>query len=672
MGPPNADVEIEQIENQPQSKAKSGWRVSLIGGAIASLVVLIINLAITLWSINLPTGVFEVSDTGRRVLFEGSCSTSRRLNTLLHLLINILSSILLAASSYGMQCLSAPTRAEVDKAHRAQKWMDIGILSVRNLRLISWQRSIPWIVLMLSSLPLHLLYNSMVYASLSTVNYYVYNVDERARWSPASSIIDGQGATELFELAREENWERLTPLECINGYATGFQTSRRDVLLVCGEGFESDQKDAYSKTYVTSGTVGSAPNSSCGESPFEWVCPNSGCSPCQDLLPAVRKQADDWKPFGYRVKYCLSQPVRQLCRINLSMPIAITIVCANALKTVVLMYAAFHPPKEPLFVLGDAVKSFLQTPDVFSRDMCLASADKIKWLGIQDCAGPEFSSLKRRRWAAAASWRRWSMGCLLYCLALGVAAFFLVWGVNTLGSPGIRTLWNMGFGAASDATLIVLKTNYGGYSKQEKEILTSIFMANAPQLFFSVLYFQYNGLFTCMLSAKEWSDFGRERKSIRVSSKPLGEQRSRYFLQLPYRFSVPLLLLSILIHWMLSQSIFLVAVEKLINEDDNYQLLEWAFATCGYSPIAIMFVILASFIMVLWVGITACLKLPTPIPLVGGCSLAIAAACHHPDGAAQLNAPLVPLQWGVMGNSEPQEESGYRHCGFSSEEVDEL
>lgn len=36
--------------------------------------------------------------------------------------------------------------------------MDIGILSVRNLRGVSWKRSILWFLLTMSSIPLHLLF----------------------------------------------------------------------------------------------------------------------------------------------------------------------------------------------------------------------------------------------------------------------------------------------------------------------------------------------------------------------------------------------------------------------------------------------------------------------------------------------------------------------------------
>ena len=56
-----------------------------------------------------------------------------------------------------MQCLTAPTRADIDRAHEKNAWLDIGILSLKNLHYIGYQRLTLWTVLGLSSIPLHLL-----------------------------------------------------------------------------------------------------------------------------------------------------------------------------------------------------------------------------------------------------------------------------------------------------------------------------------------------------------------------------------------------------------------------------------------------------------------------------------------------------------------------------------
>lgn len=76
----------------------------------------------------------------------------------IHILINALSTLLLAASNYTMQVLSSPTRKDVDKAHAKNEHLDIGVLSVRNLGRIPRRRLLLFIIMGLSSIPIHLLY----------------------------------------------------------------------------------------------------------------------------------------------------------------------------------------------------------------------------------------------------------------------------------------------------------------------------------------------------------------------------------------------------------------------------------------------------------------------------------------------------------------------------------
>lgn len=83
----------------------------------------------------------------------------KQYDSVLHGVVNVLSTLLLGASNYCMQILVAPTRQEVDHAHaHAQKsWLDIGIPSVRNFKGIDWKRCAGWIILALSSSTLHLM-----------------------------------------------------------------------------------------------------------------------------------------------------------------------------------------------------------------------------------------------------------------------------------------------------------------------------------------------------------------------------------------------------------------------------------------------------------------------------------------------------------------------------------
>ena len=151
------EVQLSKKRN-PRSKFRiTGWRFGVLCCALTASAAFITNLLITL----ITVGIFGIGENGRQILYSGNCNTVERLNTVAHLIINVLSTILLSSSNYSMQCISAPTRTEVDKAHcatRRPKWMDIGVPSIYNLFLTDKERVLLWTLLVLSSVPLHLLY----------------------------------------------------------------------------------------------------------------------------------------------------------------------------------------------------------------------------------------------------------------------------------------------------------------------------------------------------------------------------------------------------------------------------------------------------------------------------------------------------------------------------------
>lgn len=61
--------------------------------------------------------------------------------------------------------------------------------------------------------------------------------------------------------------------------------------------------------------------------------------------------------------------------------------------------------------------------------------------------------------------------------------------------------------------------------------------------------------------SREWAQFASTRRTLRVS-KPQGQQRSTYWLQLPYRYSVPLMGAMVLLHWLMSRGLFLASIRE--------------------------------------------------------------------------------------------------------------
>ena len=120
--------------------------------AIVSGTVLLINIIFTMVLV-----AKHRTPDGLGVIYTGDCGLVERWNTALHLLINVLGTCLLAASSFTMQCLSSPTRSETDAAHVQRRDLDIGIVSFKNLFYMNWLKRSLWWALALSTLPLHLL-----------------------------------------------------------------------------------------------------------------------------------------------------------------------------------------------------------------------------------------------------------------------------------------------------------------------------------------------------------------------------------------------------------------------------------------------------------------------------------------------------------------------------------
>ena len=232
---------------------------------------------------------------------------------------------------------------------------------------------------------------------------------------------------------------------------------------------------------------------------------------------------------------------------------------------------------------------------------------------------------------------------------------------SSLTSRSISHLWSLGFGNVTSESLAAL--NMSGTTG----LIVTTIVANLPQVLLSFLYLMYNSLFTCMLLGKEWNDFAYERKYLRVSL-PKGSQRSTYFLQLPYRYGVPLLITSGLLHWLVSQSIFLARID--VFDGAGAKLGDESISTCGYSNIAIIFVIVVGLLVIL-TGIAHGFRRYKPgIPLAGSCSAAISAACHGPP--EDEKASLKPVKWGVAPQSKDEESASESvgHCCFTSLPVD--
>ena len=94
-----------------------------------------------------------------------------------------------------------------------------------------------------------------------------------------------------------------------------------------------------------------------------------------------------------------------------------------------------------------------------------------------------------------------------------------------------------------------------------------------------------------MLVSDEWAGYQKTRKTLRVSF-PEGIQRSSYFISMPLRYGIPLTVSMALLHWTVSQSVFVVRV--ISHYSDGSLDAESTITAAGYSPLGIMICMLSS------------------------------------------------------------------------------
>lgn len=221
-------------------KSATGWRKT--AGLLTALM-LVIETALLL--ILIISSAKSGGLTGNHMLYRGSCSTASTINTIVHLLINVLATGVLASSNFFMQVLNAPTRSDLDRVHgEGKSWADIGVPSFRNLRFMARWKIAAWVLLALSSAPLHLFFNSTVFQSDDVRSKFQLVMAAEgffhgAPWfSPGASLRESgflrpddyndvswlranvrSPPESLQRLAREAGgWKRLSPSECRSAY----------------------------------------------------------------------------------------------------------------------------------------------------------------------------------------------------------------------------------------------------------------------------------------------------------------------------------------------------------------------------------------------------------------------------------------------------------------------
>ncbi|TPX15245.1 uncharacterized protein E0L32_004522 [Thyridium curvatum] len=568
-----------------------GWK------ATAALLTATMALLTTLTAVALMVSVFHLggSLTGRSVLYMGPYDTASRTNLAIHLVINIAASGVLASCNFFMQILVAPGRRQVDAAHAAGRWLEIGVQSFRNVLVgaVPFWKALLWILLALSSVPLHLLANGCVMQSKASTNLMIAIVAEgfvteagTVPFSLPGIAVDpdarGGGNLETLKdiakkVARPARWEKLNYSSCIGRYnrTDNIMRNYRHLVMVLGHMNGSAADKGWAREAVrTEGLTGKYVASASAVNYLWWMgdllrtdkalrytdswpIPRSLLSgkfmvdlDQSGVLTLDKKRArEPWVQM--KVQYCLSERFDAPSKLEVDNLLLLVVLVMFALKCTLCVFVWVVQGRsrdESLLTPGDAVESFIVTPDP-----------------------------------------------------------------TTVGMPQSR------FGHDS-ANMAVQ-----GDGMEDMPLLEQTLLANTPQLILSVCYIAYNGIFTRIAAEFEWASFSVKHRPLRVTRKK-GQQKSTWRLQLPYHWSVPLLITSIMLHWLYSNAIY----TSIYTGYSGSYPYTYQDDTTGlqYSSVTILICFTISFAISLIPLVLACVKLPGNMVVCGGNSAVISAACH--------------------------------------------
>lgn len=654
-----------------------GWRGGARIAFIGTVFTLIVNIVLMVYF----TTAFEKMD-GFPVIYRGTCENAERQNLIWHLVLNVLSTGLLAASNYCMQLLSAPTRAQLDRAHAGGHWLDIGIPSIRNLRFVNWKRRGLWIALCFSSIPLHLVYNSTFYAAIATNDYNILYATEdfiEGAVYDKNKFPDSAAQNISRFQAGAPSWKTLNNHDCIMNYAHDFITEYRNVIAVVANSSAEDG----SLLEVAINELPPSGHLSKTYDPFAWICNDTetssktgvtdrnsvGFVPCASMSAQLEQLANTWwKSGGYDISRCVAEDIEPDCHLHFSPHLMGPVLLMNIIKCLVAFYVAFRMVDKPLVTLGDAIESFVKHPDPSTQGMCLLTAQQAERTFTSNANHvepmPQRYSSKRERWYKVATKYQWVL--LFSLLAVMVAGLLLgiVLGTRELAPPTLANAWSIGLGQVQTQNL-VLGTNLPQLGASA--VLITALVANAPQAMLSFLYMVYNTIFTLMYLGEDWDLYGaytatthhrfraftkkQTHRYLRVSD-PKGKQKSTHMLNLPMRFAVPLICASGLLHWLMSSSLYLANI-SVIPRDGTLPRQD-EITTVAFAPQGMILLCALAIVMIIVVSGNALRRFGGEMSIVASNSAAISAACQVGNLPERRRREMVlrKLGWGEIPSGE--------------------
>ena len=392
---------------------------------------------------------------------------------------------------------------------------------------------------------------------------------------------------------------------------------------------------------------------------------------------------------GYVIHDCWSKPTKAQCQLvyNLNIGLIVTGCVAGKLISIILIICDNR--EEILLTTGDAIASFLRRPDPITADTSLlahphvprrqAMNDEVhlSWRAnfpldsllhnphrdatTPPPARPSYPCRKAYIWKDAVPRLLLWLLVTLATSSIGISFIPLSSNMpNESGKPVSTSVFSGIFPPALDTRL------------SGKSFACYVLVVNVPQVVVSMIYYLVNNVLTRMLLAAEYSSYAIKRKPLRVSF-PQGQQRSTYYLTIPYRWSVPTLVIFAVLHLLMSEAFSFVeampyTVHEQFDESRSIHGIALSIAASGFYMGILVYCWMHMYLVMHIIRFDY-----PPMPLALNCSDAISAACHPPQ--SDTDAAEKPVMWGEVQREDSTPGDGnepYRYCSFSSQEVEEV
>ncbi|PQE29641.1 Peptidase C78 ubiquitin fold modifier-specific peptidase 1 2 protein [Rutstroemia sp. NJR-2017a BBW] len=185
--------------------------------------------------------------------------------------------------------------------------------------------------------------------------------------------------------------------------------------------------------------------------------------------------------------------------------------------------------------------------------------------------------------------------------------------------------------------------------------LLAFAISNGAQFLFSLLYLLLIYNITLVSMENEWGNYELKRRKPRATIVSGAPFEQSYFLQLPSKILMPLMIFAAAMHWLLGESI---SVAESIFTDPQYGVEHSVYAvTFAAYPIFISTVLMVGQTVICWWAFTY--RREGFIPQMYG---SIRACCASTSELTDFGRD--GIQWGDLGMG-----TKFRHAGFSSDDL---